>query len=589
MNANSALTSEPLDQALKSAAASLPGNPAAALERATALSREHSDPRVFRLVAAAARSLGRGQEAVEAELSAIRLGLHTQLRQAAAAQQAGNSAASRALAEQFIRAHPRDLLARTIAAEACMSMRQYVDGESLVREVVERAPAFPRGSIVLAKCLAAQLRMTEAIQVMDDLVKWVPDGWPALQYLADLRAQRGDYQKASGLYEKRLEAAPDDPDVLLKYAQNLRSSGRKAASVAVLRRVLQLVPHHGAAWWTLAYYSPDELDHEDVRRIQDALQDDAVPQRDSGLLRTALSIIHDRRDEHETAFRLLAAVKQDRAREQNYDPDVLSAKVDGLIAEFTPALYASRATRGAPDASPIFIVGMPRSGSTLTERILGRHSKIEAAGELQILPHLLEALEEHRRAAGFGSGTLAPLPSDLQALARWYIQRSADFRRTDKPHFVDKYNFNWLNVGLIRLIMPNARIVDVRRNALDCCWSAYRTLGDAYTNDKRHLARCYRDYVRFMAAIDVAAPGGMLTVRYEDLVDDVAARTRQILDFLRLQYEPACLDFHLSGESVATPSSEQVRRPINREGIGSATPYRQWLGPMIEELGDLAD
>lgn len=532
--------------------------------------------------------LGRDRDAVAAELSAIRFGLAPQLRAAVAAQQAGHSAQAKALAAQFLRVHPRDLLARTIAAEACMSMRQYVDGESMLREVVERVPAFPRGAVILARCLAAQLRIRESIEVMEHLLTWVPDDLSALHYLGDLHAQRGDYGKACDVYEVYLKAAPDDPDALLKYAHNLRACGRKEASITVLRRILGLEPQHGAAWWTLAYYSPEALTDEDVRSIQQALGRDAAAATDAALLRTALSIIHDRRREYDTAFRLLQAVKQERGRRQQYNPDVLSARVDQLIAEYTPTLYASRQSEGLSDAAPMFIVGMPRSGSTLTERILGRHSKIEAAGELQVMPHLVEALDEHRRAAGFQSRAPAPLPSDLQKLARWYIERSQDFRRTDKPHFIDKYNFNWLNVGLIRLIMPNAKIIDVRRNALDCCWSAYRTLGDAYTNDQRHVARCYRDYVRFMDAVDAASPGGILTVHYERLVDDVVTQTRQILDFLALEYEPACADFHLSAEVVATPSSEQVRRPINRQGIGSANPYRPWLRPMLEELGDLA-
>jgi hypothetical protein len=152
-------------------------------------------------------------------------------------------------------------------------------------------------------------------------------------------------------------------------------------------------------------------------------------------------------------------------------------------------------------------------------------------------------------------------------------------------------NSNWFRDGLIRLMLPNARIIDLRRNALDCCWSNFKMLfaeGTVAANDQRDIARFYRDYVRMVEAVDAASPGGILKVRYEELVDDLEDQTRRILDFLGLEYEPACIDFHLSTAPVATPSSEQVRRPINRDSIGSAQPYRQWLGPMIEELGELA-
>ena len=576
-----------LDDSLGSAERLLETDPAAALERATELAATTPHPRAFRVVAEACRKLGKNEAAVDAEISAIRFGLSPLLKEAADAQQSGDGARSRALAEQFLRAYPRDLLARTIAAEACASMRQYVDGENMLLEVAERAPAFPRATILLARCMAAQLRIREAVSVLEELLRWSPNERSAVQYLADLHAQAGDYAAACELYAKLDASGAADLDVLVKYAHNLRGAGSRTESIAALRRVLTASRGNGQAWWALAYYFPDDLNDADAKAIESALANDSPTTEDETLLQVALSIVHDRRDEHEEAFRLLAAVKESRAQELNYDADQMSSEVDRLIAEFTPELFASRQGQGEPDSSAIFIVGMPRSGSTLTERILGRHSKIEAVGELQILPHLVAALEEHRRFAGC-PGAPAPLPADLARMARWYLERAAEFRGTDKPHFVDKYNTNWLHVGLIRLMLPNAKIIDVRRDALDCCWSTYKTLGDTYTNDQRHLARYYRDYVRFITAIDRASPGGILTARYEELVGDLEGQTRRMLDFLGLDFEQACVDFHLSTDAVATPSSEQVRRPINRQGIGSAEPYRQWLGPLIDELGDLA-
>ena len=572
---------------LQAAAGLLANDPSAALERATELAATTPDPRAFRLAAAANRALGREEEAVKAEVSAIRFGLVPPLKQAVSEQQSGNAGASRMLAEQFLRAQPRDLLARTIAAEACVNLRQYVDGEALLREVIDRAPAFPRASVLMAKCFAAQLRIREAVEVLEKLLTWAPGEPSAIYYLADLHAQLGDYPRACELYEELVDAGPADSDIFVKFAHNLRVSGRRAESVRALRRTFESSPSSGAARWALAYYFPDELTDQDAEEILKALRNEALTSADRSLLQVAMSIIHDRRGEREEAFKLLATVKQSRARELDYSADLMSAEVDRAIAEFTPELFRFRAGTGEPDPSPIFVVGMPRSGSTLTERILGRHSKIEAAGELQVMPHLVAALEEHRRFAG-RPGAPAPLPEDLTRMARWYLDRAREFRRTDKPRFIDKYNTNWLYAGLIRLMLPNARIIDIRRDALDCCWSTYRTLGDAYTNDQRHLARYYRDYVRFVDAIDRASPGGILTIRYEELVEDVEGQTRRMLDFLDLEFEPSCVDFHLSTDAVATPSSEQVRRPINREGIGVAQAYRQWLGPMIDELGELA-
>jgi hypothetical protein len=191
-----------------------------------------------------------------------------------------------------------------------------------------------------------------------------------------------------------------------------------------------------------------------------------------------------------------------------------------------------------------------------------------------------------------GKGSADRIAAELTRIGELYIRASHDYRSTGKPRFIDKLNYNWSRVGLIRMILPNAKIIDLRRNALDCCWSNFKMMfaeGHIASNDQRDIARFYKDYVRLVEAIDAASPGGILKVRYEELVDAVEGQTRLILDFLGLEYEGECIDFHLSTAAVATPSSEQVRRPINRDSIGSAEPYRQWLGPMIEELGELAD
>jgi hypothetical protein len=227
----------------------------------------------------------------------------------------------------------------------------------------------------------------------------------------------------------------------------------------------------------------------------------------------------------------------------------------------------------------------------LVERILGRHSLIEAAGELQVLPKLVDRLRYDEGRERSYAEFVATLPPDaLAKIGNNYVERSRDCRHTAKPKFTDKFNLNWLHSGLIRLALPNARIIDVRRNALDCCWSNFKMLfADGHANDLRHIGQLYRDYVRMIDHIDAVAPGGILRIRYEDLVADVETATRRMLDFIGVPFEHQCVDFHLSDAPVATPSSEQVRRPINESSIGSAEPYRQWLAPLIDELGPLAD
>jgi hypothetical protein len=337
------------------------------------------------------------------------------------------------------------------------------------------------------------------------------------------------------------------------------------------------------AWWALAHYFPDELNDDDVQQITAALARVGRESRQADLLRIALSFIHDRRGEHEAAFDAISSLKAARRPPQPYDPDALTRHVDELISAYTAKLFSARRLEGSPSSAPIFIVGMPRCGSTLVERILGMHSQIEGIGEVQIMRLAVEK-------TGAPTSDRSLLPDTISAakvgeMASWYLERSEEFRHTSKPHVVDKRNANWVHAGLIRLIFPNARIVDVRRDAVDCCWSMFKMLfGDEYANDQRHLARYFADYVRLVDAIGSASPDGLLTVSYEALVADVEGQTRRILEFLGLEYEAACIDFHLSTAAVSTPSSEQVRRAINADSIGTAQPYLQWLGPMVDEL-----
>jgi hypothetical protein len=276
-----------------------------------------------------------------------------------------------------------------------------------------------------------------------------------------------------------------------------------------------------------------------------------------------------------------------------YDPRVLEADVDAALRLFDKQFFAQRANLGADDASPIFIIGLPRSGSTLVERILGGHSRIEASGELPIIFRLVDQLDAEVGQRGGYRPLVAQMHGErANDLGQWYAERSREFRHTAKPFFTDKLHLNWLHLPLIRLILPKARIIDVRRNAVDCCWANFKIIfasGHPASNDLEDLASLYRDYVRMMDQAASWADGRILNVRYEAVVENVEAETRRMLEFLGLEYEEACLNFHQLDTPVATISAEQVRKPLNREGIGRWKPYRQWLGPLFDALGPLAE
>jgi len=565
----------------------LASHPAVALQQAHTLLRAGPEPRALQLAGAALRSLGRGADAEQAELSAIKASFAIrELEQAAIAGQDGRGDEARAALERARQREPENLLALTMAAEADMADRRLQSAEQRLRTVLDRAPSFLRAAMLMIDCLRLQPKLGEAVVLAESVVARKPDNPIALRKLADLLAEGNRQEQAAEVYKRVLELDAREIQTWIIYAHMLRMLGRKDESEAAFRSALEVDPNSGAAWWGLANYFPSQLSDADVAVMHKALESQADSPQNGGPLRVALGRLAEARGDHEEAFRHIAEGKRLRASEHPDDSAENRANVEELIARLTPERFAAAADAGARSNAPIFIIGMPRSGTTLLERILSRHSQIEAAGELPVVARLVSASgsASPERMASLSNG-------ELNRLGEAYLESARDYRKGEKPRFVDKMNPNWFRVGLIRMMLPNARIIDLRRDALDCCWSNFKLMfaeGNVAGNDQRRIARFYRDYVRMVEAIDAAAPGGILKVEYEALVDDVEGQTRRILDFLGLDYEPECIDFHLASDAVATPSSEQVRRPINRDSIGSAEPYRKWLGPMIEELGELA-
>ena len=580
------------DDELQRIRSKLRTDPKGALAAAEALLPVRQDPRLFRLAAEACRALGLTDDATDAEIAAIQASLSDpRLREAAMAQAEDRAEDSLGMAEAALAAEPDDLLAQTLVAEAALTLWQLDRAEAGLRQVLDRAPTFLRASMLLVTCLVRQVRARDACDVLERAIALKPNNLTVLSRLAQLRATVRDVDQAVQLYERLVALEPEKSERWVDLAHQYRTVGRREDAVRAFRQALALNPVDGAAWWSLANYFPNEISERDEQAISTALKEHAGSPAEAPLQLT-LALIKDRRKEHEQAFNLLLAGKRESAALQPADEHSVSRAVDEIIRIVTAEFYGRRSKAGSGDASPIFIVGMPRAGTTLVERILGQHSSIEAAGELPVLQRCAE-FARHRTASPDDYASVLEGLSDAQlsAFGQRYLQASRDYRRTEKPRFIDKSNLNWMHVGLILIAFPNARIIDVRRDAVDCCWANYKVFfpaGFPEANDLHALGRFYAEYARLMDAMAQRFPDRILPVRYEDVVDDIEAETRRMLGFLDLPFEAACLDFHLSGDAVATPSSEQVRQPINRKGIGSSDPYRPWLGPLIDALGPLA-
>ena len=512
------------------------------------------------------------------------------LRAAVEAQKLGRSVEAKTLAGEWLKRNPDDALALTILASTAIDLRRPIEAEHLLRRALDLAPGLLQARIHLARSLEDQSRLSEAIAILKEVTRNDERSLPALTFLAHLQRELGKFGESAETFEGLLKWRPDDPNLCVGYAETLRFIGRKADSEHAFRHALSRDPASGMAWWGLSMLDGKLVSDADLQVIGKALEQSS-DRSNEALLHFAVAQVLDRRARYAEAFMHFQSANRIRRKLFAYDSHEICREVDSSIALLTADFLQGRGGFGTPDGRPIFIVGMPRSGSTLLERMLGRHSQVEATGELPIIPHMVDMLSAHHPCPY--PGLLAGLSGDhIRDLGANYLARAHEFRKTTKPLFTDKLHMNWRHLGLIRLSLPGAKIIDVRRSAVDCCWSNYKlhfTRGHLASNDLADLGRFYRDYVRLMDRLTDVAPDAVLRVEFEDVVGDPQQQLRRVLGFLGLQFEGQCLDFHLVADPVGTASSEQVRRPINRDGIGAWKPYEPWLRPLIEALGALAD
>ena len=583
-----------LEEALANGWQMLRERPDMALAQAQAiLRREPRNTEALRLAGSAHRARTETALAEQAELAAIH---HSQripaLIAAAKALDAGQYGEASRLAAEHLGTQPDDLAALTLSAESALALSLPDKAEPLLRMVLGRAPSFAPARMLLINSVMMQDKFIEARKLLQEVMKDCADDETALALLARIETSLNDHEAAAATYERLLKTMDEKPEIWTQYGDALRFIGRKIDSRLAYQRALVTDRHFGQAWWSLVNLDAAGVSDAMIQEMEEALIARAGEPEDAGNLNFALGSAYDAKARHEEAFRHFEAGNKLRREAQPYDARETSEQVDRYIASMQPRSLPQRRERGSRAPVPIFIVGMPRSGSTLVERILGRHSMIEGLGELPIVPHIIESLKLEDQAISV-EAKIAGLKADrLRAFGQRYLDRACEHRRSDSAFFVDKLHMNWRHLGLILRILPEARVIDVRRSALDCCWSNYKLLfarGHPAASDLGDLGRFYVDYVRFIDHIEAIAPGRVHQLRYEAVIDDIEAETRSMLAHIGVPFEPQCVDFHLSDQPVATASSEQVRRPLNREGIGAWRPYAKWLGPLQEALGDLAE
>ena len=493
------------------------------------------------------------------------------------------------VAERLLKAQlkedPFDVSAMRMLAELAGRIGRWQDAESLLRRAVELAPDWIAAKANLALVLGRLGRPAEAIGLLDDVFQVEPDNVGHWNFKAATLGRLGDFDEAIGLYEQVLEKAPLQPRAWLSYGHLLKTVGRVPEGITAYRKAIELQPALGEAWWSLANLKTLRFDQDDIDAMRAALTSPQLRDEDRLQLDFALGkAMHDL-GRTEDAFTHYAAGNALRLQMRPYRPDEITRMVDACIELGSAEAFTER-QGGCEAPDPIFVVGLPRSGSTLVEQILSSHSQVEGISELADIPALA------RKNGPYPQSIFNLGEDERRSLGEAYLRRIAPQRRTDRPFFIDKLPNNRLFVPFIQLVLPNSKVLDVRRHPMACGLANFRqhfANGQDFTYDLGHVGRYYADYVRLMTHIDRVLPGRVHRVIYERMVDNTEAEVRALLAHCGLEFEQACLEFHRTERAVRTPSSEQVRQPIYRDATDEWRAYEAHLGPLKDVLGPIVD
>jgi tetratricopeptide (TPR) repeat protein len=500
-----------------------------------------------------------------------------------------------ALLRDRLRAAPTDVAAIRMLAELGARLGRDDEAARLLERCLELAPSFHAARHHYALVLNRAERTQEALAQVDQLLALEPANAGYRNQRAAILCKLGEYEPALAIYADLVRQYATHAGIWLSYGHALKTAGRQAESIDAYRRAIAVDAAFGEAWWSLANLKTFRFDDADIATMRAQLARDDLGETHRLHFDFALGKALEDRAQFDTSFAHYARGNALRRAQVQYSADENASRLRRSRDSFDAAFFAARAGMGCPDADPIFIVGLPRSGSTLVEQILSSHPQVEGTMEL---PEIIGLTRELRQRTANPQGStyhdvLAGLDADgLRALGERYLERTRVHRKRGAPRFIDKMPNNFAHVGLIHLVLPNARIVDARRHPMACCFSGFKqhfARGQHFSYDLGELGRYYRDYVDLMAHWDAVLPGRVHRVAYERMVEDTEGEVRALLAYCGLPFDPACLRFFENDRPVRTASSEQVRQPIYKEGVDQWRHYEPWLGDLRDALGPVLD
>ena len=498
---------------------------------------------------------------------------------------AGRLEEAEGIYREILRRDPRNLEALRLLALIAIDAEHYGQAEKLLQRAVEIAPDFLAAWIDLSRAQLERLDLPAALQSIERAAALNPRSANVQVHVANALARSGRHNEAIETYRRATELKPDWPAGYLGLGNALKTVGRQAEAIAAYRRAAVLRPDQSEAWWSLSNLKTFRFEDAEIEAMERQLESPTLP--DEARVQFSFALAKAREDRGElrhapssctsSAIELAAAI-------ENYDPVQTEVINERIIDVFDADFLARHAGCGHPDPAPIFVVGLPRSGSTLIEQILASHSRVDATHELPEVGRLIQGINRERKDRIIYPEAVRDFDDAAwAALGRSYIDETRKYRR-GASHFVDKMPNNFASIGLLSLALPNAIFINTRRHPLDTCLSCYKQLfakGQPFTYDLTELGEYYLQYDRLMAHWHAVLPGRVLDLQYEQMVADQAGQTRRLLDFCGLPWEDACLRFHETERAIRTASSEQVRLPIYDDSIGIWKNYERELAPLI--------
>jgi tetratricopeptide (TPR) repeat protein len=494
-----------------------------------------------------------------------------------------------------LRAQPNDVVALCMLADVSERLGRISETEALLTRCLELAPDYFRARYTHTVMLVRQSETERALEQVDQMLAEDPKNTDCRKLKAAILVRLLEYDESIRICEELLEEDPGQPAVWTSLGHMLKSVGRREDCIAAYRKAIELAPHYGEPHWSLANLKTRQVDDDVLDAMRAQLQNPSLSHTDRLHFCFAMGKALEDREEFEESFKHYAEGNRLRREVAPYNPQELEDHVRRCKRMLTKEFFATRSGCGAADPDPIFVLGLPRSGSTLVEQILASHSAVEGTMELPNIASIAKSLEDSDAAQG-GDGYLSALaelgPEELRELGQSYLEQTRVHRKLGTPHFIDKMPNNFAHTGLIHLILPNARIIDVRRHPMACGFSLFKehfARAQNFSYSLESIGCYYRNYVELMTHLDEVLPGRVHRVIYESLVGDTDTEIRRLLEYCDLPFEESCLHFHENARAVSTASAEQVRKPIFRGGLEHWRHYEPWLGPLQAELGPLVD